>query len=727
MPSIPNDAFVHLHVHSEYSLLDGACRISEMMSHIKAMGQKAVALTDHGVMYGVMPFYQAAKTAGLHPVIGCEVYVAQRTRHDREHRLDGKSYHLVLLCQNQTGYRNLVKLVSLASLEGFYHKPRVDWELLTQYHEGLICLSGCLAGEIPRLLSEGSYEAAKEKALQYQRLFGQENYYLELQNHGIAEQQRILPLLLRISRETGIPVAATNDAHYIAKKDAAMQDVLLCIQTGKTIQDPDGMHFETQEFYLKSTEEMASLFRDVPEAITNTGKIAARCQVEFQFDQIYLPRFTMEGVTDCRKLFLTLCKKGLEKRYGTPPRPEAVQRMKQEIGVITQMGYVDYFLIVWDYIRFARSAGIPVGPGRGSGAGSICAYCMEITQVDPLQYHLLFERFLNPERVSMPDFDIDFCIEGRQRVKEYVVEKYGADHVSEIITFDLMKARGAVRDTGRAMGISYGLCDKIAKSIDSRSTISEAMQRSDGADLRKLYETDATAKKLLDMAMRLEGMPRHASTHAAGVLISAVPITDLVPLQRNEESVVTQYPMGVLETMGLLKFDFLGLRNLTIIRNCVQAIQQYEPAFQIDAIPLDDPAVYAMMAKGDTTGVFQFESAGMRRVLTRLQPQNLEDLTAVLSLYRPGPRASIDKYLENRRHPEQIQYAHPLLEPILKPTYGCMIYQEQVMEICRTLCGYSYGRADIVRRAMAKKKQDVMERERQVFIYGSDGADGSSP
>ena len=715
MPSIPNDAFVHLHVHSEYSLLDGACRISEMMSHIKAMGQKAVALTDHGVMYGVMPFYQAAKTAGLHPVIGCEVYVAQRTRHDREHRLDGKSYHLVLLCQNQTGYRNLVKLVSLASLEGFYHKPRVDWELLTQYHEGLICLSGCLAGEIPRLLSEGSYEAAKEKALQYQRLFGQENYYLELQNHGIAEQQRILPLLLRISRETGIPVAATNDAHYIAKKDAAMQDVLLCIQTGKTIQDPDGMHFETQEFYLKSTEEMASLFRDVPEAITNTGKIAARCQVEFQFDQIYLPRFTMEGVTDCRKLFLTLCKKGLEKRYGTPPRPEAVQRMKQEIRVITQMGYVDYFLIVWDYIRFARSAGIPVGPGRGSGAGSICAYCMEITQVDPLQYHLLFERFLNPERVSMPDFDIDFCIEGRQRVKEYVVEKYGADHVSEIITFDLMKARGAVRDTGRAMGISYGLCDKIAKSIDSRSTISEAMQRSDGADLRKLYETDATAKKLLDMAMRLEGMPRHASTHAAGVLISAVPITDLVPLQRNEESVVTQYPMGVLETMGLLKFDFLGLRNLTIIRNCVQAIQQYEPAFQIDAIPLDDPAVYAMMAKGDTTGVFQFESAGMRRVLTRLQPQNLEDLTAVLSLYRPGPRASIDKYLENRRHPEQIQYAHPLLEPILKPTYGCMIYQEQVMEICRTLCGYSYGRADIVRRAMAKKKQDVMERERQVF------------
>ena len=727
MPSIPNDAFVHLHVHSEYSLLDGACRISEMMSHVKAMGQKAVALTDHGVMYGVMPFYQAAKTAGLHPVIGCEVYVAQRTRHDREHRLDGKSYHLVLLCQNQTGYRNLVKLVSLASLEGFYHKPRVDWELLTQYHEGLICLSGCLAGEIPRLLSEGSYEAAKEKALQYQRLFGQENYYLELQNHGIAEQQRILPLLLRISRETGIPVAATNDAHYIAKKDAAMQDVLLCIQTGKTIQDPDGMHFETQEFYLKSTEEMASLFRDVPEAITNTGKIAARCQVEFQFDQIYLPRFTMEGVTDCRKLFLTLCKKGLEKRYGTPPRPEAVQRMKQEIGVITQMGYVDYFLIVWDYIRFARSAGIPVGPGRGSGAGSICAYCMEITQVDPLQYHLLFERFLNPERVSMPDFDIDFCIEGRQRVKEYVVEKYGADHVSEIITFDLMKARGAVRDTGRAMGISYGLCDKIAKSIDSRSTISEAMQRSDGADLRKLYETDATAKKLLDMAMRLEGMPRHASTHAAGVLISAVPITDLVPLQRNEESVVTQYPMGVLETMGLLKFDFLGLRNLTIIRNCVQAIQQYEPAFQIDAIPLDDPAVYAMMAKGDTTGVFQFESAGMRRVLTRLQPQNLEDLTAVLSLYRPGPRASIDKYLENRRHPEKIQYAHPLLEPILKPTYGCMIYQEQVMEICRTLCGYSYGRADIVRRAMAKKKQDVMERERQVFIYGSDGADGSSP
>lgn len=727
MSSIPNDAFVHLHVHSEYSLLDGACRIQQLVEHVKSLGQTAVALTDHGVMYGVMPFYHAAKAAGIHPVIGCEVYVAQRTRHDREHRLDGKSYHLILLCENLQGYQNLVKLVSLASLEGFYHRPRVDWELLSRYHEGLICLSGCLAGEIPRLLSEGNYDGAKSTALRYKQLFGAGNYYLEIQDHGIAEERRNLPLLLRLSRETGIPLAATNDAHYIRKEDAEMQHVLLCVQTGKTVDDPDGMHFETDEFYLKSTEEMASLFSAVPQAVTNTAAIAARCQVEFETGHIYLPKFTMEGVTDCQAFFVQLCRNGLRRHYGDHPSQEVLQRMRMEISVITQMGYVDYFLIVWDYIHYARNAGIPVGPGRGSGAGSLCAYCMGITQVDPIRYHLLFERFLNPERVSMPDFDVDFCVEGRQKVKEYVISRYGADHVSEIITFDLMKARGAVRDTGRAMGVSYGLCDKIAKSIDSRSTIAQAMQGSDGEELRKLYETDATAKKLLDMAMRLEGMPRHASTHAAGVLISAVPITELVPLQKNDETVVTQYPMQVLESMGLLKFDFLGLRNLTIIRDCIRTVHQYEPAFEIDKIPLDDPEVYAMMSRGDTTGVFQFESTGMRHVLMRLHPTCLEDLTVALSLYRPGPRMSIDKYLENRRHPEKITYAHPLLEPILKPTYGCMIYQEQVMEICRTLSGYSYGRADIVRRAMAKKKQAAMEQERQVFLYGSDGSDGSTP
>lgn len=727
MLSIPNDAFVHLHVHSEYSLLDGACRINQLVDHVKSLGQTAVALTDHGVMYGVMPFYHAAKAAGIHPVIGCEVYVAQRTRHDREHRLDGKSYHLILLCENNRGYQNLVKLVSLANLEGFYHKPRVDWELLCQYHEGLICLSGCLAGEIPRLLAEGSYDAAKETALRYQRLFGAGNYYLEIQDHRIMQEQRNLPLLLRLSRETGIPLAATNDAHYIRKEDAAMQNVLLCIQTGKTVGEPGGMSFETDEFYLKSTEEMAALFSSVPDAVTNTAAIAARCQVEFETGHIYLPKFTMDGVTDCHAFFVQLCRDGLARHYGEHPSQEVLQRMQMEISVITQMGYVDYFLIVWDYINFARNNDIPVGPGRGSGAGSLCAYCMGITQVDPIRYHLLFERFLNPERVSMPDFDIDFCIEGRQKVKEYVISRYGADRVSEIITFDLMKARGAVRDTGRAMGISYALCDKIAKSIDSRSTIAQAMQSSDGEELRKLYETDSTAKKLLDMAMQLEGMPRHASTHAAGVLISAVPITDLVPLQMNDETVVTQYPMQVLESMGLLKFDFLGLRNLTIIRDCVRAVHQYAPEFDINTISLDAPEVYAMMSRGDTTGVFQFESAGMRHVLMRLKPESLEDLTVVLSLYRPGPRMSIDKYLENRRHPEQITYAHPLLKPILQPTYGCIIYQEQVMEICRMLSGYSYGRADLVRRAMAKKKQAIMDQERQVFIYGSDGSDGGTP
>lgn len=726
MPLLTNDNFVHLHVHSEYSLLDGACRISEMMAHIKGMGQTAVALTDHGVMYGVIPFYQAAKAAGIHPVIGCEVYVAQRTRHDREQALDGKSYHLVLLCENQTGYQNLVNLVSKASLEGFYRKPRVDWELLCQYHEGLICLSGCLAGEVPRLLANGQYAEAKETALKYQRLFGVSNYYLEIQNHDILAQKQLLPLFVQLARETAIPLVATNDAHYIRKEDAVMQEILMAIQTGKPLGDPAGMRFETEEFYLKSTAEMEQLFHGLPEALTNTKKIADRCQVEFTGGNIYLPRFTMDGVTDCQAFFRKLCYDGMAERYGKPSA-EVQQRMAMEISVITQMGYVDYFLIVWDYIAFARRNGIPVGPGRGSGAGSLCAYCMGITQVDPIRYHLLFERFLNPERVSMPDFDIDFCIEGRQAVKEYVIQKYGADHVSEIITFDYMKARGAIRDTGRAMGMPYHLCDQIAKLVDSRSTIAAAMEGSDGEPLRQLYHAKPEAKRLLDMAMQVEGMPRHASTHAAGVLISAVPITDLVPLQKNEETVVTQYPMQVLEFMGLLKFDFLGLRNLTIIRDCVRMVRRRVPEFEIDHVTLDDPAVYAMMSRGDTAGVFQFESAGMRHVLMRMKPKNLEDLTAVLSLYRPGPRIFIDRYLENRRHPEKISYAHPLLQPILAPTFGVMIYQEQVMEICRQLAGYSYGRADIVRRAMAKKKQSVMEAERQVFLYGSDGADGSTP
>ena len=722
-------SFAHLHVHTEYSLLDGSNKIKECVARVKELGMNSVAITDHGVMYGVIDFYRAARAAGIKPILGCEVYVAPGSRFDKEAVGSGEDryYHVVLLAENDLGYHNLMKIVSRGFTEGYYYKPRVDLEVLQEFHEGIIALSACLAGEVQKNILRGMYEEGKAAALRYQDIFGKGNFFLELQDHGMQEQQIVNQSLLRMSQETGIELVATNDVHYTYAEDEKPHDILLCLQTGKKLADEDRMRYEGGQYYVKSKEEMAALFPYAPEALENTQKIADRCHVEIEFGVTKLPKFDVpEGFTSWEYLN-KLCFDGLKRRYGEDPDPALVERLNYELGVIKSMGYVDYFLIVWDFIHFAKSNGIMVGPGRGSAAGSIVAYTLAITNIDPIRYQLLFERFLNPERVSMPDFDIDFCIEGRQRVKEYVISRYGADRVSEIITFDLMKARGAVRDAGRAMGISYGLCDKIAKSIDSRNTIAQTMESKDGADLRKLYETDATAKKLLDMAMQLEGMPRHASTHAAGVLISAVPITDLVPLQRNDETIVTQYPMGVLEHMGLLKFDFLGLRNLTIIRDCVRAVQQYEPDFSMDAISLDDPAVYEMLSRGDTAGVFQFESAGMRHVLMRLKPRCLEDLTAVLSLYRPGPRSSIDLYLENRSHPEKIAYAHPLLEPILKPTYGCMVYQEQVMEICRVLSGYSYGRADIVRRAMAKKKQDVMERERQAFVYGSDGSDGSSP
>ncbi|MBQ8514420.1 MAG: DNA polymerase III subunit alpha [Ruminococcus sp.] len=719
---IPADAFAHLHVHSVYSLLDGACRIEELVQRVKELGQTAVAVTDHGNLYAVVTFAQAAERAGIHPVIGCEVYVASRTRFDKEHQLDRKSDHLVLLCENETGYRNLVRLVTAAHLEGFYHRPRVDEALLEKYHEGLICLSGCIAGKIPRLLLNGEYEKAKETALRYREIFGAESFYIEVQDHGLAEERTVRSQLYRLSRETGIPLAATNDAHYLTKEEASMQHVLLCIQTGKTVDDEDGMGFETEEFYLKSTEEMAELFSAVPEAVYNTGKIAARCQMHFEMGKLHLPKFEMEGVTDSKALFAALCQEGLHQKYGSDPPEEARKRIQYEMRVIEQMGFVDYFLIVWDYVSFARRSGIPVGPGRGSGAGSICAYCLDITQIDPIEHCLLFERFLNPERISMPDFDIDFCIEGRQAVKDYVTRKYGAERVSEIITFDPMKARGAIRDTGRAMNLPYALCDKIAKMIDPRRTIRETLEARDGEDLRAVYKSDTNAKKLIDMAMRLEGVPRHTSTHPAGMIISAIPIQELVPLQMNDDTVVTQYTMNTLEALGLLKFDFLGLRNLTVIRDCVRMIQKTKPDFSIDDIPMEDAEVYKMLSMGESVGVFQFESEGMRRVLAQLQPENLEELTAVLSLYRPGPRDSIPKYLKNRQHPEQIVYAHPLLEPILKVTNGGIVYQEQVMEICRVLAGYSYGRADLVRRAMAKKKHKIMEEERQVFLYG-DGSE----
>lgn len=720
--NIPNSAFAHLHVHSVYSLLDGACRIDSLIERVKELGQTSVAITDHGNLYAAVNFAQAAEKAGIHAVIGCEVYVARRTRFDKEHSLDRQSDHLLLLCENEKGYRNLVKLVTKSNLEGFYHRPRVDEELLREYSDGLICLSGCVAGRIPRYILSGEYEKAKEKALLYRDIFGEGNFFLEVQNHGLKEEKRVIPNLRKMSMETGIPLAATNDAHYVSKSDAEMQKVLLCIQTGKTVEDDTGFSFETNEFYIKSTEEMAELFSSVPEAVTNTGRIAERCNLHFETGKVYLPKFETADGSEPKKLFARLCKEGLIRKYGDDPPKNAIERMKYEMGVISRMGFIDYFLIVWDYVSFAKKSGIPVGPGRGSGAGSICAYCLDITEIDPIRYNLLFERFLNPERVSMPDFDIDFCIEGRQAVKDYVIRRYGKERVSEIVTFDLMKARGAVRDTGRAMNLPYAFCDKIAKMIDQRRTIAETLECSDGEELKQIYNTDTKAKRLIDMAMRLEGVPRHTSTHAAGVIISAFPIEDMVPLQMNDNTVVTQYTMTTLEHLGLLKFDFLGLRNLTVIRDCVNSIKKHQPDFVLDNIPVDDTGVYKMMSQGETTGVFQFESAGMRRVLMQMKPRNLEDLTAVLSLYRPGPRDSIPKYIENRHHPENISYNHPLLEPILNVTNGCTVYQEQVMEICRSLAGYSYGRADLVRRAMAKKKHDVMEKERQIFVYG-DGKD----
>lgn len=713
------DSFVNLHVHTEYSLLDGACRIERLMNRVKELGQTAVAITDHGNMYGAVEFWNAAKKADIKPIIGCEVYVAPRSRFDREPKLDGSPYHLVLLCKNNIGYQNLVKLVSMGSLEGFYNKPRVDKELLKKYSEGLICLSACLAGEIPRLMLDNSYEKAREIAQEYRDIFGEDNYYIEVQNHGLEDELRVLPMLYKLSAETGIPLVATNDCHYIEKKDAEMQNVLLCIQINKIVGEPNGMGFETDEFYVKSADEMCALFKGYDEAVENTLKIAARCNVEFEFGQIKLPKFTVEGVTDNKLFFRELCYKGMYEKYGSTPPEKVTERMEYELDVITKMGYTDYFLIVWDFIKYAVDHNIPVGPGRGSGAGSLCAYCIGITGIDPIKYNLLFERFLNPERVSMPDFDIDFCIEGRQNVKDYVVRRYGEDRVSEIIAFDTMKARAAVRDVGRVLNLPYQLCDRAAKLIDPRNTLAQALKESD--ELRAMYGADKSVKKLIDTAMELEGMPRHASTHAAGVVISAVPLSELVPLQRNDGTVVTQYTKDILEALGLLKMDFLGLRNLTIIRDTVVEICKTEPEFDIDAIPQNDPEVYEMLSNGDTGGVFQFESDGMTQKLTELCPERLEDLIAVLSLYRPGPMKSIPVYIANKKNPRNIAYKHPLLKEILSETYGCIVYQEQVMEICRRLAGYSYGHADVVRRAMAKKKHDVMLRERESFVSGAVG------
>lgn len=710
--------FVHLHVHSEYSLLDGACRIERLVETAAQRGAPAVAVTDHGVMYGAVDFYKAAKKRGIKPIIGCEVYVAQRTRFDRVHELDSEHRHLVLLCENNTGYQNLIALVSRSWTEGFYSKPRVDYELLEQYHEGIIALSACLAGEIPRCLTAGDYDAAKKTALRYDEIFGRGNFYLELQDHGLREQKLINPSIRQISRETGIPLVLTNDCHYIRPQDSQMHRILLCIQTNHTIEDKDGMEFGSDQFYFKTEEEMRALFPDCPEAADNTVKIAQRCNVEFEFGKTKLPRFETPNGQENVAYFRQKCYEGLHRHYGEHPDKSILDRLEYELATIEKMGYVNYYLIVHDFVRHAKETGIPVGPGRGSGAGSLAAYCIGITGIDPIKYNLLFERFLNPERVSMPDFDIDFSDERRPEMIDYVVKKYGADHVAQIVTFGTMAARGSIRDVGRAMAIPYAQVDAIAKLVPSELniTLDKALQVS--GELRQRYDTDPQVHALIDMARQVEGMPRNASTHAAGVVITDRPVAEYVPLAKNGDSVVTQYTMTTLEELGLLKMDFLGLRNLSVIHDAGEMIAQSRPDFQIEDIPLDDPKVYKMLSAGQTDGVFQFESGGMRSVIAQLGPEKIEDLIAVISLYRPGPMDSIPRYIENRHNPSQITYRHPLLKDILDVTYGCIVYQEQVMQVFRTLAGYSLGRADIVRRAMSKKKKDVMEREREIFLHG---------
>lgn len=714
------ERFVHLHVHSEYSLLDGACRIERLVEKVKALGQPAVAITDHGVMYGAIEFYHAAKKAGVKPIIGCEVYVAPRTRFDKQHRVDSSPYHMVLLCENEEGYQNLIKLVSAAYIEGFYNKPRVDNELLRQHHRGLICLSACLAGRIPRMLSAGDYAAAEQAVREYVDIFGKDNFFIELQNHGIEEQKRILPQLIKLARENEVGLVATNDAHYINREDSSNQSILVCIQTGRTVNDPSDLEFQTDQFYIKSLEEMRQAIPDVDEAFENTVRIAERCNLEFEFGKTKLPYFAAPNGEDNLAYFRRMSYEGMHRLYGEDPVPSVIERLEYELGVIAQMGYVDYYLIVHDFIAYAKSRGIPVGPGRGSGAGSLAAYCIGITGIDPIRYNLLFERFLNPERVSMPDFDIDFCYVRRQEVIDYVVQKYGSDHVAQIITFGTMAARAAVRDVGRALALGYQNVDAVAKMIPNElgMTIDKAL--SAVPELKKSYESDENIRQLIDVSRALEGMPRHASTHAAGVVITREPADTYVPLQKNDDAIVTQYPMTTLEELGLLKMDFLGLRNLTVIHDAEEMIRRTVPGFDMESIPMDDAATFKMLGEGHAFGVFQFESAGMRNVITQLGPESIEDLIAVISLYRPGPMESIPRYIRNRHNPRLVTYKTPELRPILEVTYGCIVYQEQVMQICRQLAGYSYGRADLVRRAMAKKKHDVMEKERESFLDGAE-------
>ena len=717
--------FVHLHIHSEFSLLDGANRIKDLPVRAKELGMDAIALTDHGVMYGAIDFYKACKKEGVKPIIGCEVYVAPRSRFDKEPNIDNRYNHLILLAKNQQGYKNLSKLVSIGFVDGYYYKPRIDLEVLEKYHEGLICLSACLAGAVNQALLNGQQEKAEEVALWHKKVFG-EDYYIEIQNNGIKEQVLANQKLIQLARKLDIPLVATNDAHYLKKEDAYNHEVLLCIQTGKRMSDADRMRFETDELYVKSPEEMIEYFKAFPDAIENTVKIADKCNVEFEFGHTILPNYDVPPEFPTHyDFFKKICDDGIKKRYGENPTKEILERAEYEIGVIKKMGYVDYFLIVWDFIHYAKTHHIPVGPGRGSGAGSIIAYAMEITDIDPMQYGLLFERFLNPERISMPDFDVDFCYEHRQDVIDYVSRKYGHDHVSQIITFGTMSARMVIRDVARVLDVPYAEADSLAKMIPNELhiTIKKALEQN--KELAQKYETDETVKKVLDIAMGLEGMPRQASTHACGIVITKEPVDTYVPLYVRDNQISTQYIMTTLEELGLLKMDFLGLRTLTVIQDTIDLVKQNKGIDVEFDKEMADPKVYKLWQEGKSCGIFQFESQGMTNFMKELKPDCLEDLIAGVSLYRPGPMDQIPRYIRGKQNPGHNEYTHPRLEPILNVTYGCMVYQEQVMQIVRDLAGYSLGRADLVRRAMGKKKLDVMAKEREVFIHGQVDENGN--
>ncbi len=715
-------SFAHLHVHTEYSLLDGSNKIKEYVSRVKELGMNSAAITDHGVMYGVIDFYREAKKQGINPILGCEVYVAPNSRFDREITGgDDRYYHLVLLAENNKGYANLMKIVSKGFVEGYYYRPRVDKSLLAEYHEGIIALSACLAGEVQRYIVKGLYDEAKKKALEYRDIFGEDNYFLELQDHGIPDQTLVNQQLMKMSQETGIPLVATNDVHYTYADDAKAHDILLCIQTGKKLADENRMRYEGGQYYVKSPEEMEALFPFAKEALENTQKIADRCSVEIEFGVTKLPKYDVpDGMTSWEYL-QKLCWEGLEKRYGSDPSRELKDRLTYELDTIKNMGYVDYFLIVWDFIKYAKDHGIAVGPGRGSAAGSIVSYCLEITTIDPIRYQLLFERFLNPERVSMPDIDVDFCFERRQEVIDYVVWKYGKDRVVQIVTFGTLAARGVIRDVGRVMDLPYAFVDSIAKMIPQELNITIDKALKENPELRRTYETDEQVKSLIDMAKRLEGLPRHSSMHAAGVVISQKSVDEYVPLSRAADgTITTQFTMTTLEELGLLKMDFLGLRTLTVIQNAVAMGRKKAPALDIEKIDYNDQAVMDYIGTGKTDGIFQIESSGMKSFMKELKPHSLEDIIAGIALYRPGPMDFIPQYIKGKNESASITYDCPQLEPILAPTYGCIVYQEQVMQIVRDLAGYTLGRSDLLRRAMSKKKGDVMQKERQIFVYGDE-------